>query len=164
MGNDYPPFFESKATFDAIVGHWAKARIDVPMQTLGRFDDAAKQLITLGSIWQGIYIGIFTFGNLKHQIPVWLLGVAFIPLVLVIIFAAQAICTVPLKKEAFGTYSLFKNSSGLSDEQLTTAVDEWCQAIDGIANEKHKWLNRAKYSLIINSFASLALMIALMWM
>src|SRR3954447_22792286 len=107
---DYELFFESKKTFDAIVEHWAKARIDIPMQVLGRFDDAAKQLIALGSIWQGLYIGIFTLGNFQQKIPIWALGLLSIPLILVISCAAQAICTVPLKKEAFDTYTLFKSN------------------------------------------------------
>src|SRR5687767_8426503 len=117
-----PPFFETRRTFDAVVDHWAKSRLDVPLQVVARFDDAAKQLITIGSLLQALYIAAFTFGNLKQQVPVWLLASLFIPLVLLIAFAAQAICVVPVKKEAFETYSLFK-ASGLSDEELTKAMD-----------------------------------------
>lgn len=161
---DYQSFFDSKPAFNALVEHWAKARIDIPMQVVARFDDAAKQLITLGSLLQGLYIAAFTFGDLKHQIPVWLLWLLFIPLIALIFCAAQAICIVPLKKEAFDTYNLFRSNSGLSDETLTSAVDSWCQTIDGIADQKHKWLKGAKFFLIINSAATLGLLLTLMYM
>src|SRR5690349_17017928 len=93
------PFFETKQTFDTVVEHWAKSRLDVPLQVITRFDDAAKQLITIGSVLQALYIAAFTFGNFKQQMPLWLIAGLFIPLILLIFCAAQAICVVPIKKE-----------------------------------------------------------------
>jgi len=162
--NDFVAFYESKPTFKTVVEHWAKSRLDVPMQVIARFDDAAKQLITIGSILQGLYIAAFTFGNLKHQVPTWLLCVLFAPLILLIFCAAQAICVVPLKKEAFDTYALFKSEVGLTDAELTGAIDKWCQSIDNIADQKHRWLKAAKYFLVINSAITLAVLLALMRM
>ena len=155
------PFFETRRTFDTVVDHWAKSRLDVPLQVIARFDDAAKQLITIGSILQALYIAAFTFGNLKQLVPLWLLALLFIPLILLIVCAAQAICVVPVKKEAFDTYSLFKSHSGLSDEELTSAVDKWCQTIDGFADDKHRWLKWAKFFLVLNSLVSLGLLLGL---
>jgi hypothetical protein len=161
---DFAAFYESKPTFKTFVEHWAKSRLDVPMQVISRFDDAAKQLITIGSILQGLYIAAFTFGNLKHQVPTWLLCVLFAPLILLIFCAAQAICVVPLKKEAFDTYALFKSEAGLTDEELTSAMHKWCQNIDKIADRKHLWLRFAKYFLVINSAITLLVLLFLMRM
>lgn len=158
------PFFETRRTLDIVVDHWAKSRLDVPMQVISRFDDAAKQLITIGSILQALYIAAFTFGNLKQQVPLWLLALLFIPLILLIACAAQAICVVPVKKEAFETYTLFKSSSELTDEELTMAVDKWCQTIDGFADDKHRWLKAAKFFLVLNSLVSLGVLLGLMSM
>ena len=124
-----PPFFDSQSTFDAVVQQWAKERIAIPMQVIARFDDAAKQLITIGSSLQGLYIAVFTFGGLKGHTPFILLASLSVPLLLLISCAAQAICTVPLKKEAFDTYLLFKAKRNLSDEELTSAFDKWCQSV-----------------------------------
>ena len=93
------PFFGNQATFEAVVQHWAKARIDTPMQIIAKFDDAAKQLITIGSTLQGLYIAVFTFGDTKGEIPIYLLASLSVPLVLLIACAAQAICAVPLKEK-----------------------------------------------------------------
>lgn len=157
-------FFETKRTFDTVIDHWAKSRLDVPMQVIARFDDAAKQLITLGSVLQGLYIAVFAFGNLKQATPLWLIALLFVPLILLIFCAAQAICVVPVKKEAFDTYSLFKSHSELSDEELTSAVDKWCQTIDGYADEKHRWLKAAKVFLVLNSIVSLGFLLSLIRM
>lgn len=151
MGNE-PPFFESNPTFTNIVEHWGKARIDVPMQLLARFDDAAKQLIILATFLQGVYFSVFTFGNLKQPLHLVILFFLFISLFSIIVCAAKAVCTVPLKKEAFDTYALFKTSSGLSEAELTNAVDLWCKGIDKIADDKHYWLIRAQYFLYANAF------------
>jgi hypothetical protein len=158
------PFFETKRTFDAVIDHWAKSRLDVPMQVIARFDDAAKQLIMIGSVLQGLYMAVFGFGNLKQVIPIWLIALLFVPLVLLIFFAAQAICVVPLKKEAFDTYSLFKSRSEISDEDLTLAVNNWCKTIDGFADAKHRWLWWAKLFLVLNSVASMLFLLGLMRM
>jgi hypothetical protein len=158
------PFFETKRTFDTVIDHWAKSRLDVPMQVIARFDDAAKQLITLGSALQGLYVAVFAFGNLKQEAPFWLMGLLFLPLILLIFCAAQAICVVPVKKEAFDTYSLFKSRSELSDEELTSAVDKWCQTIDGFADAKHRWLKAAKIFLVLNSIVSMGFLLSLMRM
>src|SRR2546423_10476637 len=164
---DYQPFFDNGPAFKTIVEHWAKARIDVPMQILARFDDAAKQLITLGSLLQGLYVAVFTFGSIgstKQQVPVWMMLLLFTPLILLILCAAQAICVMPLKKEAFDTYDLFKNGAGISERELTRAVDQWCQSVDGIAEKKLWWLRGAKLFLVINSVTALMLLLKFMRM
>src|SRR5258708_38990570 len=124
---DSPSLFASDDTFNAIVQQWAKSRIDIPMQIIGRFDDAGKQLITIGSTLQGLYIAIFTFGNVKNQVPLGWLAVLSASLCLLVFCAAQAICTVPLKMEARDTYRLFRRRPDLPDADLTAALEKWCK-------------------------------------
>lgn len=57
--------FSSKQSFEAILQHWAKARIDGPMQVVARFDEAAKQLITVGGLLQGLFFAVVALGGVK---------------------------------------------------------------------------------------------------
>src|SRR5437773_4925727 len=81
-------------SFEAIVEHWAIARIDGPVDTISRYDEAAKQLITLGGLLQGVYVAAFAFGNVSPRVPVWLLLPMFVPILALIFCAALAVCTV----------------------------------------------------------------------
>ncbi len=160
-----PPIFETKKTLDAVVEHWAKARIDIPMQLLARFDEAAKQLITLATILQGLYLSIFTFGNFRETNHLIVFALLFATIFALVFCGAQAVCTVPIKKEAFGTYILFRKNEGLSDEELTGALHEWCVNMDDIADKKHVWLTRAKWILVAHGaivFAAIMIFLILM--
>ena len=42
--------FVSRASFEAIIEHWSKSRIDSAVAAIARYDEAAKQLITLGGV------------------------------------------------------------------------------------------------------------------
>jgi hypothetical protein len=97
--------------FETVLEHWAKARIDGPMQVVARFDEAAKQLITLGGLFQGVFFTVVTFGGVKDPIPLWLLAVFFVPLVVLVICAAKVICTVPTKMEAIDTHALLRRAA-----------------------------------------------------
>ena len=145
------PFFNNDPTFGNIIEHWGKGRLEIPMQILARFDDAAKQLIILSTLLQGVYISVFTAGKLTQFWQLAGLALLFFNLLLLIFFAAQAVCTVALKKEAFGTYELFKKMPHITEEELDKAVDAWCQEIDSIADKKHWWLTRAKWTFIIHA-------------
>ena len=160
--SEVPLSFASENTFEIAVQQWAKSRIDSPMQIISRFDDAGKQLITIGSTLQGLYVAVFTLGKAQHEVPVAWLAALSVSLGLVVFCAAQAICTVPLKMEAIGTYRLFKNRPNLADSELTDAIEKWCRDVDAIAARKHKWLVCAKYLLFINSAASLLLLLNVM--
>ena len=69
-----------------------------------------------------------------------------------------------IEREALDTYNLFKARAGLSDADLTDALEKWCTDVDGIADKKHQWLVAAKWFLILNSIASVVLLVAVMWL
>lgn len=156
-------FFRSEATLESLVQEWAKARIGMPMQVINRFDDAAKQLITIGSTLQGLYIALFVVGGVKTHMPGIWLGFLSASLGLMIFFAAQAICAVPQKMEAFGAYELFRTIPGPSDQKLTDALSTWCREVESIAKHKHRWLLAAKYSLFANSVLSFYVLSKVLW-
>jgi hypothetical protein len=156
-----PAFVDSKQVFDNLIEYWASTRIDVPMQLLAKFDNAAKRLVTLGTIWQGVYLAAFNFGDLRQSNSRWYLVVAFLFLIGLIVCSALAICVPPPKAGAFDTYLLFDRQGGPSDKDLTCAVKRWCHDIDAIATKKHRLLVAAKVFFLLNSVALIALLISM---
>ena len=157
--------FESKQTFESVVQHWAKARIDGPMQVIGRFDEAAKQLIATGGLLQGVFFAVVALGEWKTKFPsssLWIVALFFLPLLALVFCAAKVICTVPLKMEAIDTYLLMLHASdpaGVSSEELTDAVKRWCSTIDRIALVKHRWLFAANLLFLASSLLTLVLLL-----
>jgi hypothetical protein len=151
--------FKSPKCFEAILEHWARARIDTPLLVVARFDDAAKQLITIGGTLQALFIAVFALSNAAPRIPPW--GILIIvPLLLTFIFcAARVICTLPPEMEAMGAYALFKKigDSGVSEVELKAAVDKWCIGIENLARTKHKWLFAANVLFILSSAVTVSL-------
>jgi len=158
--------FASKQSFDAVVQHWAKARIDGPMQVIARFDDAAKQLIATGGLLQGLFFAVVALGKWKNDFPfsMWFVVAFFLPLLAMVFCAAKVICTVPLKMEAIDTYLLMQRAgspSGVNGEELTDAMRRWCFTVDRIALVKHRWLLAANLLFLASSVLTLSLLAGL---
>lgn len=161
--------FQSRPSFEAVVQHWAKARIDGPMQVIARFDEAAKQLIATGGLLQGLFFAVVALGKWKDDLlfPLWIVGIFFLPLLAMVFCAAKVICTVPLKMEAIDTYLLMRRASdpsGVSDEDLTDAMRRWCFTVDRVALAKHRWLFAANVLFLVSSLLTLALLLGLGFM
>jgi hypothetical protein len=155
---------QSRESFEAVLQHWGKARIDTPLQLMARFDDAAKQLIAIGGTLQGLLIAVFAFSNAAPRIPIWGIPIIVFVLLAFTFCAARVICTLPPSAEAIGTYELFKDvgTSGVSSEKLTAAVDTWCKAIDKIAFKKHRWLLAANICFLASSALTVILVLVSM--
>jgi len=153
--------FRSPESFEVVLQHWGKARIDTPLQLIARFDDAAKQLIAVGGTLQGLLIAVFAFGNAAPRIPV--LGIPIIVVVLLafIFCATKVICTLPPVAEAKSTYILFKEigASGVPDKELADAVDKWCVGIEKLARTKHLWLFAANILFLLSSALTVGLVL-----
>src|SRR5690242_4146549 len=50
---------------------WIKIANEATVQGIGRLEDAAKQLIGLNSLLQGLYFSFYTFSDIRHQIQNW---------------------------------------------------------------------------------------------
>ena len=138
-----------RGVFEALLKHWATARIDSPLDVIARFDEAAKQLIAVGGIIQAAYIAGFAFGSLKGALPTWGVIALFAPLISMIFCAAKVICLVPKKLEALSTYELFKQmQSGIQEADVDVAMNEWCRDVDSLAKKKRLWLHAANLSFV----------------
>jgi hypothetical protein len=152
--------FKSQHCYETILEHWAKARIDTPLQIIARFDEAAKQLITIGGTLQGLLIAVFAFSTLQPRVSQGaILSIVFL-LVAFIFCAARVICTLPPGMEAMGAYKLFRNIAepGASDEELTKAIHKWCVDVENLARKKHGWLTAANVLFIVSFAVTLFLM------
>jgi hypothetical protein len=166
---DTSGLFQSKQSFEAIVQHWAKARIDGPMQVIARFDEAAKQLIATGGLLQGLFFAVVALGKWKSDFPfpLWIVAAFFLPLLAMVFCAAKVICTVPLKMEAIDTYILMQRAgdpSGVGGEDLTGAMRRWCFTVDRIALVKHRWLFAANLLFLASSILTLVMLLGLGFM
>ena len=163
--NDEASLVQSKASFEAVLQHWAKARIDGPLQVIVRFDEAAKQLIATGGLLQGLFFAVVALGNWKNAFPfpLWVVPLFFLPLLALIFCAAKVICTVPLQMEAMGTYLLMRRVGveGASETELADALQRWCKTIDRIALVKHRWLFAANILLLMSSSTTLVMLLGL---
>lgn len=164
-----PASFSSKQSFEAILQHWASARIDGPMQVIARFDAAAKQLITIGGLLQGLFFAVVALGGVKDHLPfsLWVVPLFFVPLVALVFCAAKVICTVPVQMEAIDTYKLMKRASdppGVPDDDLQEAIQRWCLTVDKIALLKHRWLFAANILFLVSSVLTLFLLLPLVLM
>lgn len=140
------------SNFDALIQHWGKARLDTPLNLIGRLDDAARQLISAGAIIQASYVAAFGFGNLKATVPTWGVALLFAPLILMIYCAATVICRMPEHLEAHPTFELFKQmSSGIDGAKLDGQMKEWCEDIEKLTRTKRWWLHAANLSFILAS-------------
>lgn len=157
--------FSSKETFESVLQHWAVARIDGPMKVTERFDEAAKQLIVVGGLMQGLFFAVVALKNPGSQAPLWIVSLFFLPLIALVFCAAKVICIVPLKMEAINTYTLMRRAmDGVPDRELTAAVEEWCREIDRIAKEKHAWLFKANMLFLLSSVLAVGVLLPLIAM
>lgn len=151
--------FMSPESFEVVLQHWAKARIDTPLQLIGRFDDAAKQLIAIGGMLQGLLIAVFAFSSSAPRIPARGMLVIVGLLLTFMICAARVICTLSRNLEAMGAFELFKKigTTGEANEQLEKEVRTWCAEMERLAKVKHHWLFAANILFLLSSAVTVSL-------
>jgi hypothetical protein len=147
-------------SFQAIIEHWGRGRIDMPLQVMARFDDAAKQLIAVGGAFQTLFLAVYAFGPVKGNVPLPAVLLLFVPLVAMIYCAARVVCTVPQKLEAKRAFVLFLCgvSDGLTRERLADSFEEWCCDVEGVAERKHIWFKRANWLFLFSALSILGLL------
>jgi len=151
------------ATVDQLIVHWVKARIDEPLQLVERYDSAARQLISLGGVLQGAYVGIFAIGELKSRAPLSLIATLFGLLFLVVFAATWSICQFQRELNAFSAFQLVQavtpaNAGAAVEEQM----HRWCVSVDRLARNKHIWLRISTSSLMLSFVAAGTLLSKLM--
>lgn len=61
---------EQTAIIDARANHWREVANEAPVQAIARIEDAAKQIIGITGILQGLYFAVYSFGEVGAQIGV----------------------------------------------------------------------------------------------
>jgi hypothetical protein len=59
---------DEKKLLDDTAEHWRKMWNEAPVQAFTRVEEAAKQMITVTTGLQGLYITIFAFSNIRAQV------------------------------------------------------------------------------------------------
>jgi hypothetical protein len=151
-----------KAT-ETFVQHWTKARIDEPREIMARYDDAARQLIAVSGLLQGVYLAVFSFGNLKQSLPTGFLIPMFIPLLAVVYSAATVLCSVPTDFNVHRIFELLRGHDGDGGVAvaISGSIKEWCENADAVAGKKRRWLHAANISFILASAVTVILLTVL---
>jgi hypothetical protein len=161
---DAPDTVPGGPAFERIVDQWARSQMDSALATIARLDDAAKQLIGLGGVLQGVYFVGFKFGAVGGPLVYVGILIVFVPLVLMILFAAQSVCRVQLGASAMAAYRLLRDGreSGVRIDVLNDAVDGWCGEIDRVVAEKRRWVHLANITFVLATVAGLVTLVLLM--
>lgn len=164
----------SAPCFTSLIDHWAKARIDGPVQTIARYDDAAKQIITLGGVLQSLLVAAYaivrpaetvSLASLFQQPTTWLFLLylaAFLWFFVCVIMSCQQ--RLKMKGDAgtdvYDVHTLIQHAAEgcLLPGEVSAAVKNWCVRVDRLIEYKHKWIQQACISLGFSSFLMMLLL------
>lgn len=143
--------------FNALLGYWARGRIDDPKDVAQRHDDAAKQLIAVGGVLQAGYLAVFAFA--KDRAGLWILLPVLLPLLGVIFCSARVLCQVQARINAYDTFQLLTGPRDSSHQsRVDAALKQWCENIEDLAERKRLWLHYANVSFFWCSLLTVALL------
>lgn len=151
-----PPTEEKEQRVNATAEYWRKVEDEAPVQQVVRSEDAAKQLIGLAGILQGLYLAIFAFSDLRNQISsflpylsalVWLLFLLPILLWLISVYSATRVLVPVARKD-----------NNMHNVSLEHAWERTKTTYERAAQDKQKWLHRSHLALI-GSFGAIFIVI-----
>ena len=139
----------------SIVERWVEARIDGPMQAIARYDDAAKQLITIGGFLQGGLIAVYSAlgrqqNSLMNKWQIVALLVFEGSLIGFLSFAAWS-CSLQPEMQAKRIASLLKQTleQCVSEAYLVREVEDWCGDVQNKVEGKKNRMAAAKTLFIL---------------
>ena len=149
-----PPIIEVQSQpLTALDRFWLETARNAAKESVGALEEAAKQLIAITSLSQGIYFAAISFGDVKKALPQFasaqqlaITGALVLPLLCWVVALAFAILV--FKPE---TYRTNLDSPDLARETYQAVVAY-----------KHKQLRRAHIALVIG-FAPLIVNVVLFW-
>lgn len=159
---------KNEQCFDAFIEHWAKARIDGPMQAIARYDDAAKQLVTVGGLMQALLVAAYSSmsqqpGAASMVVEGQMAALAsFFFFLLLFFVCVVGVCWTQPKMDAYEVSSLLVNAVDqcIKKKDLVSMVKNWCEDIDGIRRRKKWWMAGASGSFIFCSLLMTYLLLA----
>lgn len=158
---------ENKQCFKALIEHWAKARIDGPMEAVARYDDAAKQLVTIGSLMQGLLVVAYSLMGKQPGSVVQLGGWqpifiwAFLAFLILFFTCAAGVCWTQPKMNAVEIDRFLINTltGCFSETDLSGMIRSWCKDIDKIRKWKKRWLTGASIFFMLCSVMMVVLLL-----
>src|SRR5688500_12513040 len=108
------PKTQTETALGAIVEHWAKARIETPLQVASRLDESAKVLLAVAGILQGILIVVVKLEPSESTPPPVYSVYAFpalLTLVTTAVFAALSLLIQSGELATKPVYDLFRKSA-----------------------------------------------------
>lgn len=140
--------------YQTLVEHWAKARIDGPVQAVARYDDAAKQLITIGGFLQaGIIAAYAALGERPgFSMTGWQVGVlvAFEATLLFFVSASAWVCNLQPELKVKPVSKLLSELIKCPDKDkiINEAMCQWCGEFTESVERKQRWMLAAKISFV----------------
>lgn len=155
---------ETQICFNSFIEHWAKARIDGPMQAIARYDDVAKLLITIGGFLQTVLVAIYSFMVKElyaSNTPVnvfWMKTVSVVIFLSLLLFfiCAAAVC---FPQPSIQAKEILKYKG---NEDLTEDIERWCKNINHTINIKRRLLISATFFFIMSFLVMIALLLDLL--
>lgn len=159
---------ESRQCFRSLIEHWAKARIEGPMQAIARYDEACKQLVTIGSLMQGLLVAAYSL-MVRQQADAAaafifsqrLLIYSFLASLFCFFVCTVVVCWMQPRMDASSVHKFLVKAMGecFTEKDLSEMVGNWCQDIDGIRRKKKWWLTFACGFFMICSLLMMALLL-----
>jgi len=134
--------------------HWRGVGNDAPVQAIARIEDAAKQLIGLNAVLQGLYFAAFALSDVRKQL--WAMNLPFPASLLLLLFFLPIV---------FWLVSLYCSTRVFIPQVQTdvhlndVSVGAWQQikvAYEKSMKQKLHWLHLAHRMLVV-SFAAVLL-------
>lgn len=141
--------------------HWAEAQIDGPMQTIARYDDVAKLLITIGGFLLAVLAGGYSVmvRDLRPYMNVAQTTsqsrIIFVAM-LVFFISSAAVCFPQPKMRAGEIINLRK------DADLQKQMSEWCTNLGRVILIKKILLGSATVSFIVSFLTMMYLLLGLL--
>lgn len=155
-------------SYTTIIEHWIKARIDGPVEAIGKDDEAAKQLITVGGFLQGGLIAVYSILEKQHPASMsgWQeAGLILFGLSLLGFLSLSAwVCSIqPETKVKPISHLLEKALNGtISKCDLQVEVGDWCDEFQRSLQRKRNRLVAAKVLFIVCSLTAYLLLLSLL--
>jgi hypothetical protein len=161
MNTEEHPNSTTKICLDSFKQHWAQTQLDGPMQTIARYDDVAKLLITIGGFLLAVLAGSYSM-MVKDLRPYMNVATArresaVIFFSMLLFFVATAgVCLFQPKMRA----SLIL---GIKTEvELDGQIDDWCKNVARIIHWKKALLITSTTSFIISFLVMMFMLLGLL--
>ena len=129
--------------------HWAEAQIDGPMQTVARYDDVSKLLITIG----GFVLGTMaTMLRERQDYPMYLVVAVFCLIALFFLFAVL-VCYFQPKMIARDILRM------ADDAALSRHIDAWCDDLHRVIAKKRTLLHVTMFCFVASFLTIMSLLL-----